>query len=481
MPEFVLGLDVGTTSAQAMVVDLTGQVLGRAKTRLETQHTLPGRAEQDPRAVWEVVQSILSAALSDAGCGAADLATMGVTTQRSSVVIWDRKTAEPLTPLILWMDLRGLERAATLLERGFIAAPHAAVAKLEAALREVPNGQARAQAGELAWGTLDSFLIYRLTGGAVHTTDYSNAWSTCYLDLGTLRGWNEALLDFQGLPLSLFPDLCDTYGELGATASSVIGAEVPIGALVADQQSGMFAHHAFSAGDWKATYGTSATLMMSTGPVPDFTSKLTPMLQYGKGDESLFACEGMVVSAGTLIDWLVRDLGLFGSVEDLLAAAAAAGGSDGVAIVPALQGLGAPHNDSTRRASIVGLSGASTRSEIAFAALESIAFRIREIAQSAGETEGITLGEDLPVDGGLTASDLMLQIQADILGRPVTRHVEPEATTLGACVAAALGAGLVTKEGSAELARVARRFEPRQDVGEADARFEHWRSLTGMP
>jgi len=480
MPELILGLDVGSTSARALVVDLEGTVHGRALERIDSIHPAPGRVEQDPRAVWQRVERTIAAALSAAGRSAADLAAIGVAAQRSSVVVWDRATGEALGPMILWSDLRGSERAAALTAAGHFAPAIAAVSKLEGALEDVANGRARAAKGELAWGTLDSFLVSRLTGGALHVTDHSNAWSTGYLDLTTMRGWNERLISFQGLDLALFPTLCDTVGRLGETAISEIGAEIPIGAIVADQQSGMFAHAAFRAGDWKISYGTSATLMLSTGAALVRAAGLMPMLLAVERDETLFALEGMVLSAGALLDWMVCDLGLHASVEQLSSAAASVADSGGVAIRPALQGIGAPHNDSTRRAAIVGLSGATTHREIARAALESVAFRIREIAEAAASVDGIELPESLPVDGGLAANDVFLQIQADLLGRPIARHVELEATALGACIAAALGMKLASRSDLAPLTRTGRTFEPRIAAEQSAERFAEWRARVGI-
>jgi glycerol kinase len=480
MPELILGLDVGSTSARALVIDLSGHVHGKAITRLDSVRPAPGRVEQDPREVWKRVEGTIHEALSAAGRRATDLAAVGIAAQRSSVIVWDRATGEPLGPMIVWSDLRGTERAAELAAAGFLAPAIAAGSKLEGAIESIDHGRARAAAGELAWGTLDSFLVYRLTGGDRHITDYSNAWSTCYLDFSTMRSWNEKLIEFQGLSLELFPTLCDTYGPLGQTTVSSIGAEIPLGAIVADQQSGMFAHGAFRAGDWKATYGTSATLMVSTGNAPMIAPGLMPMLLSAQGDETLFAIEGMVISAGALLDWLVRDLGLYTSVEELTAAAASIDGSHGVAIRPALQGLGAPYNDPNRRAAIVGLSGASTPNQIARAAFESLAFRIRQIAESVASIDGIDVPDILPVDGGLAANDVFLQIQADLLGRPVARHVQLEATALGACIAAALGVGLASHDELLPLTQTAKRFESTIDSSEADARFEEWRSAVGL-
>jgi len=481
MRERILGLDVGTTSARALVLDSAGRVYGFGSAKLRSHHPQPGRAEQDPVELWKRVQEVVAEALSAAACRPEELAAVGVAAQRSSVIVWERSSGEPLFPMVLWNDLRGAERALELQSAGHLALPIAAVSKLEAVIDAIPRGRERARTGELAWGTLDSFLVHRLSGGTLHVSDYSNAWSTGYLDLSTRRTWNQALIDFQDLPLSLFPTLCDTYGEVGRTAAASIGAEVPVCAIVADQQSGMFAHGAWEPGQWKASYGTSATLMVSTGDTPRLEGGLTPMLQFAREANTRFAVEGMVISAGALLDWLVDGLGLADSVEDLIGEAAGLADAGGVALLPALQGLGAPHNDAERRAAIVGLRAASGPAQIARAALEGIAFRMREVVEQVEAMEGIEVPALLPVDGGLAASDAFLQIQADLLARPLRRPRETESTAIGAGLAAALGCGRLRAEDLA-LARVeGQSFEPAIPASEAARRFEAWRDRVSAP
>ncbi|MFP6656332.1 MAG: FGGY family carbohydrate kinase [Myxococcota bacterium] len=475
MPELILGLDVGSTSARALIIDLEGRVHGRAITRLESTHPAPGRVEQDPRKVWARVKDTIRQALTTANLTARDLAAVGVAAQRSSIVIWDRQSGEPLGPMVLWSDLRGTRRSEELQAAGFLAPAIAAVSKLEGVLDAIEDGRNRAAAGQLAWGTLDSYLVHRLTSGDLHVTDYSNAWSTCYLDFETMHDWNQKLIEFQRLSPQIFPTLCDTYGPIGHTAMDGLGAEIPIGSMIADQQSGMFSHRALAPGKWKATYGTSATLMLSTGEKPSLTAGLMPMLLASKDNLTLFALEGMVISAGALLDWLVRDLGLFSSIEELSLAASSVHTSNGVAIRPALQGLGAPYNDPNATAAIVGLTSASTSAHVARAAFESIALRMREIAETTAAIEAIEVPSVLPVDGGLAASNVFLQIQADLLGRPILRHRELEATALGACIGAALGLGLATHEELTERSDSPELFEPTIDASEAEARLAQWR------
>jgi glycerol kinase len=475
MPELLLGLDVGSTSVRAHLVDLEGRTLATAGSRLHTHHPAPGHAEQDPEAVWAAARDALRETLARAGRRASDVGALGLATQRASVVVWERGTGRPVGPMVLWSDLRGVDRSEALTAAGFLAPPLAAVSKLEAALDAVPDGRARARAGELCWGTVDSYLVHRLTGGALHATDLSNAWPTCYLDLKDGRRWNHSVIEHQGLPIEMFPGLCESIGSLGRTDADVLGGSVAIGAILADQQSGMLAHDLWDEGAWKATYGTSAALMVCTGKSPRLVPGLIPLLQHAWKGEVTFACEGMVNSAGSVLDWLVDATPGWPSVTALLEDASRVDGADGVAILPALQGLGAPHHDPSARARVAGISSATSRGHLARAALEAVAFRIREIADAVVDAEAFGVPDALRVDGGLTASALFLQIQADLLARPVARHAVPEATGLGACIGAGLGCGLLERSDLEPLARTDRVFEPRLSADEALERLGSWR------
>jgi glycerol kinase len=480
MPDLLLGLDVGSTSVRSLVVDPEGRVLGSAGRTLRSRHPAPGLTEQDPAEVWEYARATIAEALMAAGRGPSDVGALGLATQRASVVVWERETGEPVAPMVLWSDLRGVGRARELSEAGFLAPPLAAVSKLEATLDLVPEGRARAAAGELCWGTVDSYLVHRLTDGAAHVTDLSNAWPTCYLDLSDVRRWNLDVVEHQGLSLRMFPDLCDSLGDLGRTAPAVLGAAIPIGAIVADQQSGMLAHGLWDEGGWKATYGTSAALMVCTGSRPVMIPGLLPLLQLAHAEEVLFAAEGMVLSAGALLDWLVNGVGWMPSIAELFDQAGRVASAEGVAIRPALQGLGAPHHDPNARASVAGLSTASTRGHVARAALESIAFRVCEIAEAVAHSTDLEVPSALRVDGGLTASDLFLQIQADLLGRPIERHAFREATGLGACIGAGLGSGLLARGDLEPFTGTDRVFEPRIGRDESDERLAAWRRAVSL-
>jgi glycerol kinase len=472
MPELILALDVGTTSARALVMDAGGAVLAAERLPIVSSFPAPGLVEQDAADVWRLAQAVIAGALAQAGRKPGDLAAVGVTTQRASVVVWDAATGEPAAPMVVWSDLRGLPRAETLQAAGFLAWPQTPACKLEAAL-------ATAGPGEKRWGTVDSYLVWRLTGGAAHVTDLSNAWLTGYLDFGTMAGWNAALLAHQGLSADLFPRIGDTWGDIGRTDSRVFAASVPITALVADQQAGMFAHDALARGGWKATYGTSAALMVSCGPMPESLDPSMPVfaLAAAKG-RPLFCCEGMVITAGAFLDWMAG-LGLYADAAGLSSAAARAPDSGGAAILPALQGLGAPHGRLEAAALLANLRPGAGAGELARAALEGIAFRMREI-EGVVAASNLPLARGLPVDGGMAASDPFCQIQADVLQRPLRRHAVRDATGYGAGVAAALGAGLIGEGDLSGLARYDATFAPKLSADEAAARFAAWKTVVGL-
>jgi glycerol kinase len=426
--------------------------------------------EQDPAAVWRAALAVLRAAVAAAGATAHDIAAIGITTQRTSVVVWDRRTGRPITPLVLWSDLRGLERAASLRAEGYFVAPQQAAAKLEGIVAE-----ARAAAphnADLAWGNIDSYLIFALSGGAAHVTDRSQAWPTGYLDLSTM-GWNERLILHQDLNPDMFPRLADTWGALAVTAPDVLGAPVPIAADIADQQAALIAHGAAGA---KVTYGTSATLDVATGAelvLKDMTAP--PFVVSSVNGQTEFCLEGMVYTAGAALDWARAALRL-GDPARFDALAASTPDTGGVWFLPALQGLGAPHGDAARRGALGGLSLGASRAQIARAALEGVAFRTREAVRHVRALAGQDLVAPLGVDGGLAGSDVFLQLQADLLNAPLQRHAIREATACGAAIAAGRGVGLLAAHDTGAFARYDRAFEPRIGPAEADSRYEAWRA-----
>ncbi len=466
MAELLLALDIGTTTARALVFSPAAEVLGLARAPLTSANPGPGLVEQDPAAVWRAARRVMVRALAEAGRAPADLAAIGLTTQRTSIVIWDRLTGRPVGPMVVWSDLRGAGRAAELLAAGYFLAPQQAATKLEAVVAALDVPLER-----LAWGALDAFLIHRLTGGAVHATDRSQAWPTGYLDLATM-GWNQALIEHQGLGALRFPTLVDSWGDIGLTSAAVVGAAVPVAADLADQQSALLAHGECA----KITYGTSATLDLSTGTELMFRSPLAPPFVLSSvAGQTRFCVEGMVLSAGSALDWLRGACGLGGHAR-FEALAASVADTAGAAFLPALQGLGAPHGDAARRGSLTGLTPAVSPAHLARAGLEGVAFRVREAFEFVYALTGAAPPEAIGVDGGLTANAGFLRIQADLLGRPLRRHAIREATAAGAALAAGRGEGLLTDSDIAAFTRYREVVEPAIGADESAARFDAWRA-----
>jgi glycerol kinase len=470
MPELILAIDVGTTSTRAVVFAASGQVVASAAVAIASHAPAPGKVEQNAAQVWRSTRKAIDRALAQAGRTLADIAAIGITSQRTSVVLWDRRTSRPLTPLVVWSDLRGEARARELRDIGYPLVAQQAATKLESMVSGVGGAGA-----DLAWGNIDSFVIWKLTGGAAHVTDRSQAWPTGYLDLATM-GWNLALIERQGLDEAMFPAMVDTRGRLAVTAASVMGAEIPIAADVADQQSALIAHGE-RPGVAKVTYGTSATLNLSTGA--DFVYRsptAPPFVLSSVGGETAFCLEAMVLSAGAAIDWLRKNLGLGAHLgfERLAAKTRDAGGA---AFLPALHGLGAPYGEPARRALFAGLNPSIRRPQIARAALEGVAFRVREVFEHLFGMVDYPPPDALGVDGGLAGNGAFLQIQADLLGRPVRRHAVLEATACGAAMSAGLGAGLLTRSDADAFIRYDRTFEPMIGLDEAASRLAAWKGL----
>ena len=468
MPELILALDIGTTSLSAAIFGVRGDLKGLASTPVASRSERSGQVEQDAADLWASAQKVMAQALGRAGVKAADLAAIGVTSQRASIVCWDRRTGEALAPVVVWSDLRGAERAGELQRAGYMVMPQQAAAKLESVVASIEDR------ANLAWGNVDSWIIWKLSGGSVHATDRSQAWPMGYLDLASL-GWNEGLIAHQGLDLASFPALVDTWGVMGTTSREVVGAEVPIAAVVADQQSALIGHGGEAAGAGKVTYGTSATLNVSTGEeLKFFNMTMPPLVLSAVEGRTRFCIEGMVITAGSAFDWLRRTFGI-GAHEAFERLTVENPDAAGVWFLPALQGLGAPHGDFSRRGAMGGLSTATTPGHMVRAAVEGLAFRVREAFDAVYDGAGMARPEVLRVDGGMTASDALMQAQADILGIPVARHALREATAAGAAICAARGVGLLDEGRTGEFASYDQTYEPRGSQDSARDRYEAWR------
>jgi len=466
-----LALDVGTTSIRALVIDPSGIALARARRNAPLATPSPGRVEQDAEKLVAYARSAMESALADARLTCADIGALGITAQRSNIVLWDAASGKPVAPMVSWQDLRGQVRAAELFALGFPVTHQTAASKLEAVLNGIPQSRQRLNAGALLWGNIDTYVAWCLSRGDVYVMDESQACTTGYLN-PFVGGWNGALIELQGIDPARFPVLVDTFAAHGLWQATT---EVSIGALIADQQAAALAQGCTATGVGKVSFGTSATCDVATGAQPMLGAGAYPLVLWRNKDDRQFCLEGMVNTAGALFDWIVALLGL-PDVDALNELAASIDDCGGVRVLPALQGLGTPHGDATQRARITGLSRASGRAHVARAAFEAIAFRVREIDDALYAMPGLPRPASLRVDGGGSASDLLLQLQADAIGRPVERLAVREATACGAALGAGIGLGQRTLDSVAKTRRTDRIFEPRISADERETRFAAWRA-----
>lgn len=446
----VLALDQGTTSSRAMVFDDSAGVAGVAQMELTTNFPRAGWVEQDPRQIWSTQLETARTALTAAGVKASDVAAVGITNQRETTLLWDRGTGEPVGNAIVWQDRRTARECERLREQGageiiasrtgLLIDPYFSGTKLAWLLDHVDGALARAQAGQLAFGTVDSWLIWNLTGGRVHVTDVTNASRTLLFNIHTCD-WDDELLALFRIPRSLLPQVVDSSGLCAEIDRSILGATIPIGGIAGDQQAALFGQQCVRDGMVKNTYGTGCFMLMQTGDRPvASTSKLLTTVAWKIGERINYALEGSIFVGGAVVQWLRDGLGLIRSSGEVNELAASVEDNGGVYLVPAFAGLGAPHWDPLARGTIIGLTGGSRAGHLARAAIESIAYQTADILQAMEADSGIKVSE-LRVDGGASQSDLLLQFQADMLGVPVARPRNHESTALGAASLAGLAAG----------------------------------------
>ena len=481
----ILSLDQGTTSSRAIAFGHDGRILASAQQEFRQIFPRPGWVEHDPAEIWRTQRDVAAQALASAGLVARDVAAVGITNQRETTVLWDRATGEPVCNAIVWQDRRTAARCDALRQAGhegtftrktgLLLDAYFSGTKLEWMLANIPGGLERARRGELAFGTIDSWLIWNLTAGAVHVTDVSNASRTLLFDIHTLD-WDEELLGILGIPRAVLPRVVDSSGEIGTIACEGLPAGLRITGIAGDQQAALFGQACHRPGMAKNTYGTGCFLLMNTGErVAASRHRLLATVAWRRGNARAYALEGSVFIAGAAIQWLRDGLGLIGHASEIDALAASVPDAGDVYFVPALAGLGAPYWDASARGTIAGITRGTTRAHLARATLEAIAFQSAELIEAMGADSGIQLTE-LRVDGGATASNLLMQIQADLLGVPVVRPKVTETTALGAAYLAGLAVGFWrdTEELAALWARD-RVFEPNLGRGEAAARLGRWR------
>ncbi|MBW6393812.1 glycerol kinase GlpK [Thermus sp. SYSU G05001] len=481
--KYLLALDQGTTSSRAILFGLEGRPVAMAQREFRQLYPRPGWVEHDPLEIWESQLGVTQEALRQAGVEAREVVALGLTNQRETTLVFERGTGRPLYNAIVWQDRRTASLCQELKAQGLeplfrertglLLDPYFSGTKLAWLLANVPGLRERAGKGEVRFGTVDTWLLYRLTGGRVHATDPSNASRTLLFNLHTLS-WDEELLGILGIPPAMLPEVRPSDGEFGATLPELFGAPIPIRGVLGDQQAALFGQAALAAGQGKCTYGTGAFLLLNTGerPVPSPKGLLSTVAWSVRGKVS-YALEGSVFMAGAVVGWL-QGLGLIRESAEVEALAREVADSGGVYLVPAFTGLGAPYWDPYARGAILGLTRGTSRAHLARAALEGVAFQVRDVVRAMEGEAGLSL-EELRVDGGMAQNALFLEIQADLLGVPVLRSRVTETTALGAAWMAGVGAGVLGLEAVREAWTLEARFLPRLSPSRREALYQGWR------
>ena len=488
MPKpYVLALDQGTTGSTALVLDSRGQVRGRGYAELPQHFPKPGWVEHDAHEIWRSVLAAARRALAAARVKGSAIAAIGVTNQRETTLLWDRRTGEPLGHAIVWQDRRTAERCADLRRRGkergirrmtgLMCDPYFSATKLEWLLEHRRGARALAARGRLAFGTIDSWLVWQLTGGAVHATDPTNASRTMLYGLRSRR-WEPSLLSLFGVPASVLPEVRRSAGDFGRTRGvKGIPDGIAVAGVAGDQQAALFGQGCVAAGQSKNTYGTGCFLLLHTGskPVTSRAGLLTTVACSADGGHA-YALEGSVFIGGAAVQWLRDGLGIIGSASETERVARSVSDAGGVVLVPAFAGLGAPYWRADVRGALLGLTRGTTRAHIVRATLESMAFQSRDLVEAMARDAGARV-RALQVDGGAVANDWLMQYQADLLGVPVRRPRVTETTALGAGLLAGLGAGVWRSPRELATARALdREFRPQRPVAWRKAEWQRWRA-----
>jgi glycerol kinase len=482
MSKYILALDQGTTNSRALLFDRDGNICASASREFKQYYPQPGWVEHDAEEIWQSQLAVAQKVLAEAKARPEDLAAIGITNQRETVVLWDRETSRPIHHAIVWQCRRtaalcdrvrqeGFDR--TIREKtGLVTDAYFSGTKIAWLLENVPGARARAERGELACGTIDAWLIWRLTGGRTHATDVSNASRTMLFNLRTLA-WDEEILRYFRIPGTLLPAVKSSSEVLGET--EFFGGRVPIAGVAGDQQASLFGHQCFSPGSVKNTYGTGCFLLMNTGSeIPSSQSGLLATVGWGRNGQTVYALEGSVFIAGAALQWLRDEMKLIQDAAESEQMAWAVKDTGGVYFVPAFVGLGAPHWDAYARGTIIGITRGANRNHLVRAALESIAYQTRGVVDAMTKDSGIR-PEVLRIDGGAARNDFLCQFQADILGIPVERPTTTESTALGAAYLAGLATGFWKNEPelSSQL-KIDRRFEPAMDASRREELYAGW-------
>ncbi len=481
---YILALDQGTTSSRAIVFDHEGNAIATCQKEFPQYFPHPGWVEHDPVEIWSSQSAVMAEAVASLGGFRNGISGIGITNQRETTIVWDAATGRPVYNAIVWQDRRTAEycdrlKAQGLTEwirgkTGLLVDAYFSATKVKWILDNVPQARARAERGELRFGTVDSWLVWNLTGGAAHVTDVSNASRTLLFNIHSLE-WDTELLDLFGIPASMLPKVCSSSEILGCTHASILSGKVPIAGIAGDQQAALFGQMCVEPGSVKSTYGTGSFLLMNSGPRPmDSQNNLLTTVAWKIGDCVDYALEGSIFVAGSVVQWLRDGLGIIRSSEEIERLAANVPDSGGVVFVPALTGLGAPYWDASARGSLYGITRGTTAEHIARAALEGIAFQTMDIVSAMEKDAGVAL-KDLKVDGGASRNNLLMQFQADLLGVDVIRPSTTETTALGAAFLAGLATGFWS--GIDELKAIwqtERRFTPCMEQAAVEAAKKAW-------
>ena len=486
MPDLILAIDQGTTSSRAIVFDTKLKPLGTSQKEFRQFYPKSGWVEHDPEEIWKSVLSVCRAALKKAKAKPQSIKAIGITNQRETVVIWNRKTGKPIHKAIVWQDRRTAEMCAQLKSQGFerqftdktglLLDPYFSGTKIAWLLDNVKGARDKAGKGELAFGTIDSFLIWRLTGGRVHATDATNASRTLLYDIHSGQ-WDETLLRILNVPASLLPEVKDCAADFGVTDPKLLGAAIPICGVAGDQQAAVVGQACFEPGMMKSTYGTGCFALLNTGgKAVASNNRLLTTVAYQLDGKRTYALEGAIFIAGAAVQWLRDGLKLVKTASESGALAKAADPNQQIYLVPAFVGLGAPYWNAQVRGALFGLTRGTTKKELAQAALEAVCYQTRDLLEAMQKDWGSAGKTILRVDGGMTASDWTMQRLADILDAPVDRPQVLETTALGAAYLAGLQAGLLPKPSVfAKSWKRNARFTPKMKTSLREAKYAGWK------
>ena len=484
MAKHLLAIDQGTTGTTALVVTLEGETLGKKSVEFPQHFPQPGWVEHDPEQIWTSVGAAVGGAIAEAGIGAGEISAIGITNQRETTLLWDRSTGRPIFNAIVWQD----RRTAAVCDRlkasgaeplvrgrtGLVVDAYFSGTKIAWLLDNVAGARARAEKGELAFGTIDTILVHRLTGGAVHATDVTNASRTLLMDLAKLT-WDDEMLAMFEVPRSVLPKIVASAGHIGTTKGvGFLPDGIPITGIAGDQQAALFGQACFAEGDVKCTYGTGAFALMNVGATPTKSQHgLVTTVAWQIDGKTTYALEGSAFIAGAAVQWLRDGLGIIRTAADVETLARKCESSEGVAFVPALAGLGAPYWDQGARGTITGITRGTTAAHIARATLEGIALQVWDLVHAMTADAGRPLNV-MKIDGGAAKNDLLAQFQADVASVEVVRPIEVESTGRGAAMLAGVGAGLSDLGAAARMVKLDRSFHPAISASERAAHLRRW-------